>query len=274
MVLPEGFALPPAGHLLPIVAVLLITGTVLWFRRPPVTDRVVAASVPWMVAGAGAHVLYQLDALPDPIAPLFGVPMVYLTVTAGAGVTWLLADLTVELGPKRAPAADLLFVGLLAAVLAVGATLRWGIQSGTVAPWWSAVAVVTSTIGAGLVWLGIRRWGRDVADATGFSGGLVLFAHTLDGVTTVIGLDVLDGAERSPLVDALVGWGGGLPTANLLGEAWPFVVLKVGLAVLVIVLIADAVEETPTTARSALLGVAALGLAPGVHNLLLFLVGG
>ncbi|MFP4590114.1 MAG: DUF63 family protein [Halobacteriales archaeon] len=273
MVLPEGSVVPPLPYLLPVGLLLLVAGAFLAARRPPVTERIVAASVPWMVAGAAGHVLHQLDALPDWVAPLFGVPMVYLTLAAVAGVVWLLADLTADVGPHRSPAADLLFVGTLGAALTLAGIVEWVVLAGDPDPLWPAVALAATAVVTGATWFGLRRWFPEEAAAAGSTGILVVVGHTLDGVTTVIGLDVLDGAERSPLVDTLVGLWSRLPGSEVLGEAWPFVVLKVALAVLIIVLARDLLREVPSTARLALLLVAALGLAPGVHNLLLFFVG-
>lgn len=274
MVLPEGFALPPPRYLGPVVAALVLVTGLLWRRRPPVTDGIVAASVPWMVAGAGAHVLHQLGALPDPVAPLFGVPMVYLTLATVAGATWLASDHVAGEVPARPPAGDLLLGGTLAASVAVGLVLWHGHQADSIAIVWPAVSVVATGLIAGTAWIGLRRWRSGAAEATGLAGALVLASHTLDGVTTVVGLDVLDGAERSPLVDALIGVWGDLPTAEVLGEAWPFVPLKVALALVIIALVAEPMEESPSFARLLMIAVAALGLAPGVNNLLLFLVGG
>lgn len=274
MVLPEGFALPAPTYVVPVLVALGLVAGLLWHRKPTVTDGVVVATVPWMVAGAGAHVLYQVDGLPEAIAPLVGVPMVYLSLAAATGGVWLIAAETVTIGRDRRPAADLGIVGVVLAMVVMGRLVGIGLGEGTLSLTWPAIALAATGIITAASWLSLRHWYPSAADTTGIGGLLVIVAHTLDGVTTVIGLDVLGGAERSPIVDALIGWWGGLPTADLLGESWPFVLLKVGLALVIVGLIREPMEEAPSLARLVLIGVAALGLAPGVHNLLLFIVGG
>lgn len=273
MVLPEGFGFPPAAYAVPVSVVLVVVGGLLWHRRPPVTDRTVGAAVPWMLAGAAAHVLQQVGGVPDVLAPLFGVPMVYLSVTALAGAVWLVAGVGVELGLDRDPETDLLVVGSIAAVIALAATAWFGVTEGAITPVWPTASIVLTAAVSAIAWLGFRRWYPDTARRTRFVGPMVLFAHALDAITTVVGLDVLGGSERSPLVALLVGWGGELPTAAVLGDAWPFIPLKVGLALLVVEVLAEPLEGSPSAARLATIGVIALGLAPGVHNLLLFLLG-
>lgn len=274
MVLPEGFALPAPTYVVPVVVVLALVAGLLWHRKPAVTDGVVVATIPWMVAGAGAHVLYQVGDLPEAVVPLFGVPMVYFSLAAATGAAWLLADATVAIGRDRRPATDLGIVGTVLATVVLGRLVGLEFGEGTLAPTWPVIALAATGVITAASWLGLRHWYHSAADTTGIAGLLVVVAHTLDGVTTVIGLDILGGAERSPIVDALIGWWSGLPTADLLGESWPFVLLKVALALALVGLIREPMEEAPSLARLVLIGVAALGLAPGVHNLLLFLVGG
>jgi len=65
-----------------------------------------------------------------------------------------------------------------------------------------------------------------------------------------------------------------LPTAETLGSGWLFVVVKLAVAGGVVVLFADYIDEVPTEGLLLLGFIAAVGLGPGVHNLLLFAVTG
>jgi uncharacterized membrane protein len=57
-----------------------------------------------------------------------------------------------------------------------------------------------------------------------------------------------------------------------LGVGWLFVLVKLLVAAGIVVLLADLVREDPVEGRLLLGFVAAVGLGPGVHNVLLFVV--
>ena len=78
-ILPEGLVVPGVPYLLGLAVASIAVGAVLFTRRPPVTQRLVVAFTPWMAAGAAFHVLYQLEAVPDAVAPLFSAPAVYVS---------------------------------------------------------------------------------------------------------------------------------------------------------------------------------------------------
>lgn len=270
MVLPEGFTIPPLIYLVPTVALLTAAGVLLWTLRPTVTDRLVIAIVPWIVAGGGGHVLYVTDAVPAGIEPFFGVPAVYLTFAALGAVTWLLAEVTSSTRTAHDAAWYLGIIGLFLAIILLIWTLWWGWTTGDLALLWPSVAVVGSIVGTAVVWVGMARLLPGTAQVTGATGMLVLFGHGLDAISTLIGIDVLGGAERSPLSDAVIYIGSRLPTAEFIGDTWLFVVVKFALAIAILVLFREYVREEPTQARLLLAFIAAVGLGPGVHNVLLF----
>jgi uncharacterized membrane protein len=104
------------------------------------------------------------------------------------------------------------------------------------------------------------------------AGALAIFAHVLDGVTTAIGIDVLQYAEKTPLSLLVLDVAGALPTATIIGVGWLFVLVKLIVAVLVVWLLGDFVREEPTEGNALLLLVTAVGLGPAVHNVILFTV--
>ena len=65
-----------------------------------------------------------------------------------------------------------------------------------------------------------------------------------------------------------------LPTAELLGVGWLFVVVKIVVASIVVVLFREYVADEPAEGYTLLGFIAAVGLGPGVHNLLLFAITG
>jgi uncharacterized membrane protein len=141
------------------------------------------------------------------------------------------------------------------------------------APYWSVVALVVATALAGAAWTVLRRF-RPEAAAAGDLGPLVVFAHTLDGVSTAVGVDVLGFGERTPLSRVILEFGASLPTAEFVGSGWPFVLVKVALAVVVVLALADSVREGAAEGYAVLALVVAVGLGPAVHNLVLFTVSG
>lgn len=259
MVLPSGFALPPFPYLLALVVGVIVVGGLLYRRTPRVTQPVVLGLVPWILVGAGLHVLYQLGIPPDVLRPFLGTPAVYLSTFVVAGAIWLLAG-------DRAPTA-LAGTGSVAFLVVLGLTL----STGPIAPAWPAVGLVVSVGLAASTWVGLRRF-RPVVAITGRVGGLVLFAHSLDGVSTAIGVDVLGFGERTPASRLVLEMAGRLPTADVIGTGWLFVLVKLAVASLVVWLFADYVREDPQRGYLLLALIAALGLGPGIHNLLLYTV--
>ena len=131
-------------------------------------------------------------------------------------------------------------------------------------------AIVLTAIG----WLVLRRLRPAATATTGAVGLLALFGHTLDGVSTAIGVDVLGFGERTPLSRLILDTADALPTAELLGVGWLFVAVKIVVAGVVVVLFREYVADEPTEGYALLGFVAAVGFGPGVHNLLLFTVVG
>ena len=265
-VLPEGFALPPLPYLVVLVVGLVAVGTLLRRRRPPVTDATIRAFVPWMVLGSALHVLYVLGALPSVVRPFAGTPAVYLSVAVVAGAAWLAAAAT-DVGTAR----RLRRVGLLLAVAAVAAVLAVGAGTGPLRLGYALGILVGAGVAAAGTWLLLRRL-RPAVTVTGRLGILAVGAHALDGVSTAVGVDLLGFGERTPLSRLVIEFGASLPTAPAVGGAWLFVLVKLVVASVVVVALTETVREEPTTGRLLLGFVAAVGLGPGAHNVLLFSV--
>lgn len=273
MVLPEGFTLPPLPYLLLLLAAAGIVVAALQDTRPAITESVIVAFAPWMVLGAGLNVLYEVHALPAFVAPFFGPPAVYLTTFVVAGATWLLAVRAASSGTSSVPAL-LGGVGAGGALAAVAVALGYAAQNGTLRLLWPALGAVVATVLAAAVWVGATRLRPTVTSTTGRVGALALFGHALDGVSTAVGIDVLGFAERTPLSRAILDLAGTLPTAGVLGVGWLFVLTKVALALAVVWLFADYIRDDPSEGYLLLALVAAVGLGPGAHNLLLFAITG
>lgn len=261
-IVPEGTTLPPVPYL--FVVLLVTSGVVaaLYRRRPAVTARRVVALAPWMALGSAAHVLYVLDALPPIVAPFAGSPTVYLSVGSLAGAAWLVVD---RIRPDRVPA-GLALAGLL--LLAPVVAIAVGLGLSPAGTRWSAVALAVTVPVAGAVWVGLTRWRPDI-HITGTVGGLAVFAHALDGISTAVGTSQLGFGERTPLSRILLELNG-LPAVPILGEGWLFVLVKLAVASGVVWLFTSYIQEAPAEGYLLLGFVSAVGIGPAAHNLLLF----
>ena len=266
--LPTGFALPPLPYLLVVTLGSLAVLGLLYRRHPSVTPRVVTAFAPWMVAGATGYALFQVQAVPAPVEPLFGNPIVYLSTFVLAGTVWLAtADYPADRWrlPSVPGAVGATGVGVAGTLLAYAAVV--GATSDGLSLFWPGLGLVVSVAIAAVTWVAVRD--RLAVGVTGSPGGLVLFGHVLDGVSTAVGTHIGFG-EQTPLSGAIIEFGASLPVAAYLGDAWLFVVVKLLLAVVVLYLFTDYVREAPAEGPLLLGFVAAVGLGPGAHNLVLF----
>ncbi|WP_281195304.1 DUF63 family protein [Halorubrum sp. F4] len=264
--LPAGTTLPPLPYLLVVLLAAGVVAVAIRRRRPTVTAAHVLALIPWVVLGSALHVLYVVGALPDLLAPFGGSPTVYLTVGALAGGAWLAADSTVADG-DRIPVV-VAAAGTLLVVPAVAAAVATGV-SGPGASW-SAAAVLASAPIAAIVWRTLGRIEPGIA-VTGGVGALAVYGHALDGVSTAIGVTQLGFGERSPLSRVILELGG-VPSVPVFGAGWLFLLVKLAVASAVVSLFVPYVREEPAEGLLLLGFVAAVGLGPAAHNLLLFTI--
>lgn len=274
MLLPEGFALPPAEYVFALVIAAILVTTVLVAVDPPIDQRLAVGLAPWMCVGGALHAFYQLQLYPGVWEPLFGAPAVYVTLYVLAGTIWAAFGLyeTIAGHPERiARDVGVVGVGVLTVLFVAAARAVWG--AGTLEPIWPAIALVVSIVATVLTVVGVALWRTPLFLKARYVGPTVIFAHALDGVTTAIGADVLGVRERSPVPRAILEFAGGLPTAESIGTGWLFLLVKLIVAAAIVLWFADYVEEEPAQATLLLSIVAAVGLGPATNNLFLFLVG-
>ncbi|SDK05764.1 DUF63 family protein [Natronorubrum texcoconense] len=272
MVLPEGFVLPPWYLLVPILVVLAGVIALLWALEPPVTDQTVLAFVPWMMFGSALHVLHRLEAYPDQFETLFATPTVYLVTAIIAGGSWIVGIFLYAGGLQSTIERFVGVAGTAFFTVFTMVILNIGWEEGTFELFWPVISVVVAGIVTAVAWIALSLWFTDVAATTSATGALVVFGHALDGVSTAIGYDVLGAAEDVPLSRLILEAGESLPTAEYVGAGWLFILVKVVLALVIVGLFKEYVEERPQQARTILALVAAVGLGPGVHNVLQFIV--
>lgn len=260
-VLPEGFVLPPLPYLIGVLAASVLVAVGLYRRRPAVTEQVVVALAPWMAVGAGLYALEQAAVVPSLLVPLVTAPVVYLTtfVVAGTIVTVVGHRRPDQFAFDSGPGV-LAGTGTLALAVVLASALLTALRYPPVHVFWPGMAVVGAVVGTGFVWVIVRRY--QPIDWTGGAGILVVFGHTLDGLSTAVGLKVLGFGEQTPVSQLIIDVGG----------VWLFVLIKVVVALIVVSLMADYVREEPSEGYLLLAAVAAVGLGPGVHNVILFTI--
>jgi uncharacterized membrane protein len=267
--LPDGFRLPGTPYLVVLVTATAAVLASLRATRPTVSQAVVLAFVPWMVAGAALRVLQELAFLPSVVAPLFGTPAVYLSLFVIAGGCWS-ALLRFRAGDDEI-ARSLGEAGLALALAAMAAIIWLGWRDQTLLIVWPTIGVAIAAALTAVVAAAYRSGYPEAAAATGPVGVVVIFGHTLDAISTAIGIDVLGATEKSPLPRAILQFSEALPTATFIGSGWLFVLVKLAIAVVIVHVAADIVDERPSEGYLMLGLVAAVGFGPGVHNLLLFI---
>jgi len=271
--LPAGFGLPPLVYIVGLLVMLGGVFALLWAIQPPVTDWTLLAITPWIALGGILHALYKTPEVadfPDWIRPLFGSPAVYATISIVAGVVWLGSTMqSAATGRSSDRPLGVIGTGLVItfAVLAIYAAF----EQGELRPLYSTVILFGVPILTALIWIVLSLTYTTTAAVTKKTGTIVIFGHVLDGVSTAVGYDVLGVEENVPLSQLILGLGEQLPVSGTIGAGWLFVLVKTILAVAIVVLFTEYVREEPRQGRLLLTVIAAVGLGPGAHNLMIFM---
>ncbi|MFC7026407.1 DUF63 family protein [Halomicroarcula sp. GCM10025324] len=274
MILPTGFGLPPLLYLLVLVGGVVLFGSLLWALEPPIDQGTVVALMPWMAIGGALHAFNQepISAYDAVFQPLFGTPAVYLTTFITVGATWVvLSFVGVQRGSAENISRNLGLVGTGVLTVLFVVAVVMAVRSNLLSVIWPTVSVVVAA-GVALVTVAvIAFWRTPVFVRTRYAAPVVVFSHALDGVSTAVGTDVLGIGERSPLPREIMEFAGSLPTAPVLGTGWLFILVKLVVAVGVVVLMHQYLEDEPAEASLLVSFVAAVGLGPATNNVVLFL---
>ena len=279
-----------AGYAVTLVAMLV--GVVFLLRRLDVgeTPRFFWALLPYMFLGGALRVVEDAnDAVPPgveaalsyPWNALIISPVIYFTMFAFALVALVASVRLADAGRAEGYERPLAAIGAGALALVLG-YLLWLAATTTHVGFFPQVAgvvlVATTALVAGL-WYGLERYWPAVNEGTGTMGLAVLWAHALDGVANVVGIDW--GAElglpygdlvpKHPVNRALIGVGEQFPESvtSVVGTAWPFLVVKLVAAVLVLYIFDEPIfEDGPRYGILLLVAIVAVGLGPGTRDML------
>ncbi|WP_435333368.1 DUF63 family protein [Haloarchaeobius sp. TZWWS8] len=138
----------------------------------------------------------------------------------------------------------------------------------------TVVVLAGATLSAGITWYLIERFAPHYNAGTGAMGMVILWAHAVDGVANVVGLDwmpLLTGQSnlvgKHPvnrfIVDVAGKW---LPDAL---DAFPFLLVKLVAATFVIAVFDEEVfDDSPRFTIMLLVAIVAVGLGPGTRDML------
>jgi uncharacterized membrane protein len=142
----------------------------------------------------------------------------------------------------------------------------------------TVVVLVASTLLTWVIWVAIQRSAPEINAGTRRMGLVVIWAHAVDGVANVVGIDwarelglPADLVPKHPVNRALIGVGEQFPGTiqHFLGTAWPFLLVKIGAAVFVVWVFDEQIfEESPRYAILLLVAIVAVGLGPGTRDML------
>jgi len=273
-----------------VVLLIALAGVVFLLQRLEVgSDRSLFFSLlPFVFFGGALRVVEDVtDAAAEsvityPLNTLLISPIIYFTVFA-VTLLALLASVALE-GEQVVERYTSPLVGIGCAVLV--ATLAFLLRSavvpggpGTFYPQVLVVILAGATASAALVWWLLERYAPAVNAGTGRIGAVVIWGHAVDGVANVVGLDwmVALGAgtnlvPKHPVNRFIVDVTASALPASVLaitGDTWPFLVVKLVAATLVVWLFDEQIfEESPQYTILLLIAILAVGLGPGTRDML------
>lgn len=277
----SGFVVPG-----PIQSAALLIGTVtigvlLYALRPPLTQRIVLSFIPWMISGSILHVFWQLGNIlqrqlyPPPAEAFFSAPAVYLTTFIAVGAIWALAAIIVPSRDRSDKIATYILATGVGVVLPLTGLILWqGLDEAVapIEPIWPVLGLILSLVVTFIIYIAIGAWRTHIIAQARYVGAFVLFAHTFDGITTAIGVDILGGGERSAVPAMILDFAADLPVADTIGVGWLFVLVKIILASAIVIFFADYLDDEPAQANLLLTIIALVGLGPATNNFFLFLL--
>ena len=284
-----------------IVLLVALAGLVLLLRRFDLGARLdfFYALVPFFVFGGALRVLEDADnALGDALLPypwdtLLISPIIYFTVF-GLTLVAIVGAVALE---RRDVVADhnraLLWAGIGLNVLTVGALFALGIAGIGPMTFYPQVLVASlglTALATVVTWYATKRYAPWVHHGTGTAGLVVIGAHALDGAANVVGLNWMSAlvygggfapqppgvngnlVPKHPVNEGIVDLAQStFPDVVLatLGDAWPFLIVKLVAAVAVLAIFErEMFEESPRYSVLLLVAVTAVGMGPGTRDML------
>ncbi len=276
-----------------VILLGMLIGVVFLLRRLDIATefRFFYALFPFMLFGGALRTVEDagisaLDAGADPLisfpwSALIISPFIYFTVFAVTLVCVVGAYAAERQGLVDDYAKPLFGSGAAVLALTVGylAYLAAATDYVTVYPQVIGTILVLATVSTAVTWALIARFNPSINQGTGIAGFVIIWGHAVDGVANVIGLDwmpALTGTAnlvpKHVVNELVVDWTARLlpnPILAVTGNAWPFLLVKLGAATFVVwVFNGELFEESPRYTLLLLITVLAVGLGPGTRDML------
>lgn len=275
------FVMVPSRYsVLALVVAALIVSFLLFADRPRIGRHVVIAFVPWMVVASALAVFSTIVAYPAAIRPLVTPRWAHLSTYVVAATAWFAM---LQFSPRRDVTAHLSsYLGSMG-VGAAGVLLVFVfIHAGAIAVTrlaWLLITPVISVFAALAVLVLIGLWYIDTPAHVGVVGALVVFAHLVDALSTVIGVSLFD-LGHTAFSRAVFELAGLVRTSTAVGIgtevlwAGGFIWIKLILASAAVVLLTPVARSRPSLGYLLLGLLAALGITAGISDLLVIATGG
>lgn len=127
------------------------------------------------------------------------------------------------------------------------------------------LAVLLCTVA---LWKAIEHYDSAIIERTRMYGILTLFWQTLDAVTTMVAIDLLNFSEQVTLSRLIIEATPVLPGVAVFESTWLFGFLKVALGTEIVIFVSRAENPDSIESRAILVVATAGGLVPGFNNLL------
>ena len=281
-----------------LILVLLLFAVVKMLSRMEIKldEKLVFSLIPYMLFGGALRVVEDAnDIVPVGVEATIGYPLNILLISPVIYGTMFVVTIGAIVASVK-----LEKVGVVdryeRALVAIGIVFLGGILCylGWLVLSWphvylyleiALVVLVMTTIITVVIWRTINRDGNTMTEGVGSIGIVILWSQILDGVANVVGLDwvyrLTRGMQQNlipkhPINRGLVEIGSQFPDwiTNVIGTAWPFLVVKIGAAVLVIYIFdKEAMEENPSWTILLLIVIIAVGLGPGMRDMLRAILG-
>ncbi|WP_339103430.1 DUF63 family protein [Haloterrigena salinisoli] len=209
------------------------------------------------------------------ISPLIYFTVALLTVIAVVVAVWL--DRTDRVSGYEYPLAAIgtAYLTLTLAYLGYASTQPYA----DFHPLLLLTTLVGATVATAVTWLLIGEFAPEINRGTEYMGLVVIWAHAVDGVANVIGLDWATAfglpnnlTPKHPINGAIVDITGSVLPAGVvdaIGAAWPFLLVKLVAATFVVWVFNEEIfDEQPRFAILMLITVVAVGLGPGTRDML------
>jgi uncharacterized membrane protein len=277
-----------------IVLVFMLAGVYLLLQRFDLTPSryFFYALVPFVLFGGALRTVEdsfvaairagEAPAFEYPVSALLISPFIYFTVFAVALTAFLASKYLAHRGITDTYYYPLAAAGVGSVTLTVGYLMLLSASVGYVTLFPGVLVVtlgVATLVSVGAYYLVDSR--RPVVHAgTGLMGLVVLWGHAIDGVANVVANDwtwiwgLGDYSAKHPLNRLIMDVTGSIQGGDRIfgvhvGEAWPFLLLKILVPVAILAVFdKEFIDESPRYSVMLLIAIVAVGLGPGTRDML------